>query len=93
MNDTEKKSPSLEESRAAIDRIDRELVALFCERMQVATDVAAYKAAHDLPVTDAARERALLARVSELQARKWRHISARYMPAFSRFRVPISTRS
>ena len=66
MENKENNIPSLADSRAAIDRIDRELVALFCERMQVSADVAAYKAAHDLPVTDAARERALLSHVSEL---------------------------
>ena len=61
-----KQIPSLEQSRAAIDRIDRELVKLFCERMAVAADVADYKRAVGKPVTDAARERALLCKVSEL---------------------------
>ena len=65
MND-EKKIPSLEESRAEIDRIDRELVKLFCDRMQVSADVAEYKRAVGKPVYDAARERALLCKVSEL---------------------------
>lgn len=58
--------PSLEQSREAIDRIDRELVRLFCERMQVAGDVARFKKATGKPVTDSARERALLCKVSEL---------------------------
>ncbi|MBQ8356327.1 MAG: chorismate mutase [Clostridia bacterium] len=62
----EKSIPSLEQSRAAIDRIDRELVKLFCERMNVSADVAAYKRSVGKPVTDAARERALLAKISEL---------------------------
>ena len=62
----ENKIPSLADSRAAIDRIDRELVKLFCERMQVSADVAEYKRAVGMAVTDAARERALLAKVSEL---------------------------
>ena len=61
-----KQTPTLEESRAAIDRIDRELVKLFCERMSVSADVAEYKRAVGKPVTDAARERALLCKVSEL---------------------------
>jgi len=39
----ENKIPSLTDSRAAIDHIDRELVKLFCERMQVSADVAEYK--------------------------------------------------
>ena len=33
----------LKESRDKIDKIDRQIAALFEERMQVATDVAAYK--------------------------------------------------
>ena len=63
---SEKQIPSLEQSRDAIDRIDRELVRLFCERMNVSADVAEYKRAVGKPVTDAARERALLCKVSEL---------------------------
>lgn len=62
----EKKIPTIEESRAAIDRIDRELVRLFCERMSVSADVAAYKRSVGMAVTDSARERALLSKVSEL---------------------------
>ena len=41
----EKKIPTIEKSRAAIDRIDRELVKLFVERMAVSADVAEYKRA------------------------------------------------
>ncbi len=63
---SEKKIPSLDESREKIDRIDRELVKLFCERMQVSADVAEYKRSVGMPVTDAARERALLSKVSAL---------------------------
>ena len=62
----EKKIPSLDASRAAIDRIDRELVKLFCERMGVCADVAEYKRSVGKAVTDAARERALLCKISEL---------------------------
>lgn len=63
---SEKKIPSLDESRAAIDRIDRELVKLFCERMSVSADVAEYKRSVGKPVYDAVRERALLCKISEL---------------------------
>ncbi len=62
----ENKIPSLEQSRAEIDRIDRELVKLFCERMSVSADVAEYKRAVGKPVYDAARERALLCKISDL---------------------------
>ena len=60
------KIPSLDECREKIDRIDRELVKLFCERMQVSADVAEYKRTVGKPITDAARERALLNKISEL---------------------------
>lgn len=63
---SENKIPSLDASREKIDRIDRELVKLFCERMEVAADVAEYKRAVGKPVTDAARERALLCKISDL---------------------------
>ena len=61
-----KNIPDIQKSRAAIDRIDRELVALFCERMRVSADVAEYKRTVGMPVTDHARERELLAKVSAL---------------------------
>ena len=57
---------SLEESRKRIDEIDRELVRLYTERMDIAAEVAAYKKENGLPVLDAERERRLLKRVAEL---------------------------
>ena len=51
---------SLEECRAALDAVDREIVRLFEERMMIARDVAAYKIAHDLPVLDRSREGVVL---------------------------------
>ena len=52
--------------RAEIDRIDSELIRLFCERMQVCDRVACCKRAMNTPIEDPERERALLQRVSEL---------------------------
>ncbi len=46
----------LTECREKLDKIDTQIVALFEERMQISEEVAAYKAAHDLPVLDAKRE-------------------------------------
>ena len=66
MEHQDKQIPSLTDSRAAIDRIDRELVKLFCERMKLSADVAEYKRSVGMAVTDAARERALLSKLSEL---------------------------
>ena len=55
----------LNDLRAAIDRIDREIQGLFEERMAVAEAVAAYKKAHGLPVLDSGREELLLKKLKE----------------------------
>jgi chorismate mutase/prephenate dehydratase len=46
--------------RTEIDRIDKALVPLFEERMHIAQEIAAYKAAHGLPIYQAERERQVL---------------------------------
>ena len=51
---------SLEESRAALDAVDRQIVCLFEERMQIARDVAAYKIENGMQVLDRAREERVL---------------------------------
>lgn len=52
--------------REDINEIDREMVELFKKRMNVAASVAQYKKERGLPVLDAARERALLGRISDM---------------------------
>ncbi len=52
--------------REKIDDIDRELVRLFCRRMDVAAEIGAYKKQAGKPVYDAARERAKLESVAAL---------------------------
>ena len=56
---------NLEECRKEIDSIDKELVALFVRRMNVAKDVAEYKRATGKAVYDSERERWLLEKVEE----------------------------
>lgn len=51
---------SLEESRAAIDAVDREIVRLFEERMILCRDVAQYKIESGMPVLDRSREEKVL---------------------------------
>ncbi|MGN0777598.1 MAG: chorismate mutase [Aristaeellaceae bacterium] len=51
----------LQEIRAELDAVDRELVRLFEKRMSLSGEVARYKLAHGLPVLDAAREEQVLA--------------------------------
>ena len=52
--------------RERINETDNQIVELFKERMSIAASVAQYKKEKGLPVLDAARERALLARISDM---------------------------
>ena len=52
--------------REEINETDEEIVRLFKKRMAIASGVAEYKREHGLPVLDAARERALLEKISVL---------------------------
>ena len=52
--------------REEINVIDSKMVELFKKRMEIAASVAEYKKANSLPVLDAARERALLVRISDM---------------------------
>ena len=52
----------LEEARNEINRIDREMARLFCERMDAARAVAAYKRQTGMPILDPAREAQVLER-------------------------------
>ena len=56
---------TIEELRAEIDRIDREMIRLYGERMETARQIGRYKQEHHLPVTDPAREREVLNRAGE----------------------------
>ena len=55
----------LKEIRTKIDTIDQQLLQLFLERMAAADEVAAYKNEHHLPIMNKAREREILAHVTE----------------------------
>ena len=54
----------LKTARGEIDRIDEELVRLFLKRLKVSRDVALAKREKGGPITDPAREREILTRVS-----------------------------
>jgi len=56
---------SLDELRAEIEAIDRELVELVAQRTYVAESVAAVKAEQGLPTTDASQEEQVLERARE----------------------------
>lgn len=55
----------LTELRKEIDRIDEELVGLFCQRMGVSSKVADYKRATGSPIYHPGREREILKRVAQ----------------------------
>ena len=55
----------IQELRNEIDRIDEEMVKLFCHRMDVAAQVAEYKRENHLPIFVPAREREILANVAQ----------------------------
>ena len=55
----------LSQIRQEIDKIDDELVKLFCARMNLSAQVADYKKANNLPIYVPARERSILQSVAE----------------------------
>ena len=56
---------NMDELRGRIDAVDEKLLRCFAERMDIAGDIARYKAEHGLPVLDERREREKLYAVSE----------------------------
>ena len=54
----------LKELREKIDIVDDQLVQLFCQRMEIAAQIAQYKKEHNLPILMPAREREKLADVA-----------------------------
>ena len=55
----------IKELREQIDGIDRQLVDLYCRRMDTAREIGRYKRENHLPVLDTERERNLLNKVAE----------------------------
>lgn len=56
----------IKELRREIDTIDKEMVNLFCRRMDTARQIAEYKIENSLPVYDAKREREKLCELSSM---------------------------
>lgn len=53
------------ECRQEIDKINNEMLSLFLRRMEVSRSVAEYKAEHNLPILNHAREREILGEMTE----------------------------
>lgn len=55
----------INEIRTKVDQIDDQIVDLFTKRMACSREIAQYKAAHNEPLVDRKRERAIMARVTD----------------------------
>ena len=56
----------LKEYREKLDTIDRQIIDLFCQRMETVQQVAEYKKANDMPILVPGREKEILERVRTL---------------------------
>ena len=56
----------LENLRERIDTIDKELIALFEERMDVVNDIAEYKIKNNLPILNQNREDIVISKVKSI---------------------------
>ena len=92
----------LSEARARIDEIDRQLVELFCQRMTVSRDVAAWKKENNLPLTDPERERNKLVEVARQAGEEFQgytaalysqlfDLSKAYQAQLNRGKAPLCT--
>ena len=63
----------IKDARKEIDRIDRQMTALFRERLLLCDAIAKYKKERGLPLTDPAREREKLEEVSGLIGEDLKH--------------------
>ena len=63
----------IQELRRRMDEIDRELVSLYCQRMETARVIGRFKRENNLPVRDSSRERELLNKVAELAGEENEH--------------------
>ena len=50
----------LDQARETIDRVDREMARLYCERMEAVRQVARYKKERGIPILDEERERQVI---------------------------------
>ena len=67
---------NIDEYRNRIDRIDKQMVTLFCERMDTASDIAAWKQEQKRPVFDPERERQKLLEVASSVPEELREYTA-----------------
>ena len=69
---------NLEEIRKEISAINDEMLALFVKRMELSSQVAAYKIANDLPTLDRKREEAILQKVADNTSEEFRQYALEF---------------
>ena len=57
---------NLDEIRSQLDRIDKDILARFLERMKLSEEIAEYKVERNMPVEDTSREYEIINEISEL---------------------------
>ncbi len=57
---------NISDYRAELDAIDREIVRLYSERVDIIEKIGEYKKAHGLPVLDGSREKEIFSRLKNL---------------------------
>lgn len=84
---------NLQEIRGKLDTIDNQMISLFCQRMNLVKDVAAYKQENNLPILDTGRERDIINRVSLMAGEDLEHYAKlMYQTLFSVSRAYQSER-
>lgn len=75
-------SESLEKYREQIDFLDKQLIALFEERMEVSKAIARYKQANKIAIFNPEREQAVIAKgVSLLKNATYQEVTRRFIHA------------
>lgn len=69
---------NLEEIRKEISAINDEMLALFVKRMELSSQVAAYKIANGLPTLDRKREEAILQKVADNTSEEFRQYALEF---------------
>ncbi|MBR5805432.1 MAG: chorismate mutase [Oscillospiraceae bacterium] len=69
---------NLEEMRKEISAINDEMLALFVKRMELSSQVAAYKIANGLPTLDRKREEAILQKVADNTSEEFRQYALEF---------------
>jgi monofunctional chorismate mutase len=69
---------NLEEIRKEISAINDEMLALFVKRMELSSQVAAYKKANGLPTLDRKREEAILQKVADNTTDEFRQFALEF---------------